>query len=150
MNTLKLMARDGSFTLWEEHFKTILLLLIETLGDRDVDIRAQALRVLKEVCLCQAARFRHYAELTVLRVLEAHKDTEKEVVRAAEDCAAVLATHLPPHVCLRVLNPVISNEPIPKLLAAIKMITKVIEQLSPDEIERILRDVVPGVVAVSE
>uniref|UniRef100_A0A914W2I6 TOG domain-containing protein n=1 Tax=Plectus sambesii TaxID=2011161 RepID=A0A914W2I6_9BILA len=150
MATLKHMARDGSFTLWDEHFKTILLLLIETLGDSDFEIRSQALRVLKEICLSQAARFRDYAELTVMRVLEAHKDGEKEVVRSAEECASVLATHLPPHVCLRVLNPVISNEGMPKLLAAIKMITRVIELLSPDEIERILPDVVPGVVSAFE
>lgn len=49
MATLKHMARDGSFTLWDEHFKTILLLLIETLGDSDFEIRSQALRVLKEI-----------------------------------------------------------------------------------------------------
>lgn len=57
MATLKHMARDGSFTLWDEHFKTILLLLIETLGDSDFEIRSQALRVLKEiwyVCFCFA------------------------------------------------------------------------------------------------
>ena len=75
--------------------------------------------------LCQASRFRDYAELTLLKVLEAHRDTEKDVTRSAEECAGVLATHLPPHVCLRVLNPVISNDGPPTLLAAVKMITKV-------------------------
>lgn len=51
MATLKLMARDGSFTLWDEHFKSILLILLETLGDKVPEIRATALRVLKEIWL---------------------------------------------------------------------------------------------------
>jgi hypothetical protein len=87
--------------------------------------------------------------MVVLRVLEAHKDDKHEVVQSAEKCASVLVTHLQPQVCLRVLNPVMSNEDMPKLVGAIKMITKVIKQLNPDEIEHILPDIVPGIVAVS-
>lgn len=49
MYTLKFITRDGSFTLWDEHFKTILLIFLETLGDDDPDIRANALRVLREI-----------------------------------------------------------------------------------------------------
>ena len=30
------LTREDSLALWNEHFKTILLLLLETLGDRDV------------------------------------------------------------------------------------------------------------------
>ena len=30
------MTRDGSTEIWQEHFKTVLLLLLETLGDVDV------------------------------------------------------------------------------------------------------------------
>ena len=84
-----------------------------------------------------------------MQVLESHKDGKSRVVQSAEKCANVLATHLPPHMCLRLLNPVISNEDIPILVGAIKMITKVIKQLSPNEIQRILPDVVPGIIAVS-
>lgn len=42
-------------------------------------IRALALRVLREMLRSQAERFRGYLELTTLKVLEAHRDTEKEV-----------------------------------------------------------------------
>lgn len=49
MAVLKYMTRDGTFTLWEEHFKTILLILLETLGDDDGEIRSLALRVLREI-----------------------------------------------------------------------------------------------------
>lgn len=98
--------------------------------------------------VCQAVRFREYAELTMLKVLEAHKDKEKEVARAADECASILATHLPAHICLRVLNPVIRNDQGPALIAAVKMVTKVVEQLTPEQTESILADVVPGVLQV--
>ena len=32
------MTREGTLGVWDEHFKTILLLLLETLGDNDVSI----------------------------------------------------------------------------------------------------------------
>jgi len=43
------------------------------------DIRAMALRVLREMIRCQPERFHSYAELTILKLLEAHKDPFKEV-----------------------------------------------------------------------
>lgn len=38
-----------------------------------------ALRVLKEILRTQPARFKNYAELTIMKTLEAHKDSHKEV-----------------------------------------------------------------------
>jgi CLIP-associating protein 1/2 len=38
-----------------------------------------ALKVLKEILRHQPARFKNYAELTVMKTLEAHKDPHKEV-----------------------------------------------------------------------
>ncbi len=98
------VTRDDSLSVWEEHFKTMLLLLLETLVDKDVrdthilyrfktarmqlkngcvrpqhTIRALALRVLKEIMRSQPARFKNYAELTIMKTLEAHKDCHKEV-----------------------------------------------------------------------
>ncbi|EPY75911.1 hypothetical protein CB1_001533046 [Camelus ferus] len=73
------VTREDSLGVWEEHFKTILLLLLETLGDKDHSIRALALRVLREILRNQPARFKNYAELTIMKTLEAHKDSHKEV-----------------------------------------------------------------------
>uniref|UniRef100_A0A4X1SER3 CLIP-associating protein 1 n=1 Tax=Sus scrofa TaxID=9823 RepID=A0A4X1SER3_PIG len=76
------VTREDSLGVWEEHFKTILLLLLETLGDKDHSIRALALRVLREILRNQPARFKNYAELTIMKTLEAHKDSHKEVSQA--------------------------------------------------------------------
>ena len=44
-----------------------------------VQVRSLALRVLREILRNQSRRFEEYAELTMLRILEAHKDPAKEV-----------------------------------------------------------------------
>lgn len=88
-------------------------------------IRALALRVLREILKNQPSRFKDYTELTILRILEAHKDSEREVVRSAEECADTLANYLPPETCVRILNPIISTANYPVSLAAIKMQNKV-------------------------
>lgn len=114
------LIRETQLHVWDEHFKTILLLLLETMGDGEVCtedeyihtilltpakkkkeadlcwslmpflqhvIRALALRVLKEILNRQPWRFKNYAELTIMKTLEAHKDPHKEVRHPNAPCA---------------------------------------------------------------
>ncbi|XP_034549547.1 CLIP-associating protein 1a isoform X1 [Notolabrus celidotus] len=138
------ITREDSMAVWDEHFKTILLLLLETLGDKDHTIRALALRVLKEILRNQPARFKNYAELTIMKTLEAHKDSHKEVVRAAEEAAATLAGSIHPEQCIKVLCPIVQTADYPINLAAIKMQTKVIERITKDSLVQLLPDIIPG------
>ncbi|XP_028446386.1 CLIP-associating protein 1a isoform X1 [Perca flavescens] len=138
------ITREDSLAVWDEHFKTILLLLLETLGDKDHTIRALALRLLKEILRNQPARFKNYAELTIMKTLEAHKDTHKEVVRAAEEAASTLAGSIHPEQCIKVLCPIVQTADYPINLAAIKMQTKVIERIAKDSLLQLLPDIIPG------
>lgn len=138
------ITREDNLGVWEEHFKTILLLLLETLGDKDHSIRALALRVLREILRNQPARFKNYAELTIMKTLEAHKDSHKEVVRAAEEAASTLASSIHPEQCIKVLCPIIQTADYPINLAAIKMQTKVIERISKESLHQLLPDIIPG------
>ncbi|XP_066467844.1 CLIP-associating protein 1 isoform X2 [Tiliqua scincoides] len=138
------ITREDNLGVWEEHFKTILLLLLETLGDKDHSIRALALRVLREILRNQPARFKNYAELTIMKTLEAHKDSHKEVVRAAEEAASTLASSIHPEQCIKVLCPIIQTADYPINLAAIKMQTKVIERISKESLHQLLQDIIPG------
>ncbi|XP_061580048.1 CLIP-associating protein 1a isoform X43 [Cololabis saira] len=138
------ITREDSMAVWDEHFKTILLLLLETLGDKDHTIRALALRVLKEILRNQPGRFKNYAELTIMKTLEAHKDSYKEVVRAAEEAASTLAGSIHPEQCIKVLCPIVQTADYPINLAAIKMQTKVIERISKDSLVTLLVDIIPG------
>ncbi|XP_078084053.1 CLIP-associating protein 1a isoform X4 [Mustelus asterias] len=138
------ITREDTLGVWDEHFKTILLLLLETLGDKDHSIRALALRVLREILRNQPARFKNYAELTIMKTLEAHKDSHKEVVRAAEEAASTLASSIHPEQCIKVLCPIIQTADYPINLAAIKMQTKVIERISKESLHQLLPDIIPG------
>ncbi|XP_034430414.1 CLIP-associating protein 1a isoform X19 [Hippoglossus hippoglossus] len=138
------ITREDSPSVWDEHFKTILLLLLETLSDKDHTIRAMALRVLKEILKNQPARFKNYAELTIMKTLEAHKDSHKEVVRAAEEAATTLAGSIHPEQCIKVLCPIVQTADYPINLAAIKMQTKVIERITKDSLVTLLPDIIPG------
>ncbi|XP_041937640.1 CLIP-associating protein 1-B-like isoform X26 [Alosa sapidissima] len=138
------VTREDCLAVWDEHFKTMLLLLLETLGDKDHTIRALALRVLREVLRNQPARFKNYAELTIMKTLEAHKDSHKEVVRAAEEAASTLASSIHPEQCIKVLCPIVQTADYPINLAAIKMQTKVIERIAKDSLITLLPDIIPG------
>uniref|UniRef100_A0A668AAZ2 Cytoplasmic linker associated protein 2 n=1 Tax=Myripristis murdjan TaxID=586833 RepID=A0A668AAZ2_9TELE len=140
------LIRENTLQVWDEHFKTILLLLLETLGDREHVIRALALRVLREILSKQPWRFKNYAELTIMKALEAHKDPHKEVIRAAEETAAMLALSISPDQCVKVLCPIIQSAEYPINLAAIKMQTKVIERVPRDGLVNMLPEIVPGLI----
>uniref|UniRef100_A0A8C2BBG1 Cytoplasmic linker associated protein 2 n=1 Tax=Cyprinus carpio TaxID=7962 RepID=A0A8C2BBG1_CYPCA len=140
------LIRETQLHVWDEHFKTILLLLLETLGDGEHVIRALALRVLKEILNRQPWRFKNYAELTIMKTLEAHKDPHKEVVRAAEEAASMLATSISPDQCIKVLCPIIQSADYPINLAAIKMLNKVIERLPKEGLLQMLPEIVPGLI----
>ncbi|XP_058468662.1 CLIP-associating protein 1-B-like isoform X6 [Solea solea] len=145
-NLLELLkvVREDSVLVWEEHFKTMLLLLLETLGDKDHTIRALSLRVLKEILRNEPARFKNYAELTIMKTLEAHKDSHKEVVRAAEEAASTLASSILPDQCIKVLCPIVQTADYPINLAAIKMQTRAIERITKEPLHQLLPDVIPG------
>ncbi|VDN57345.1 unnamed protein product [Dracunculus medinensis] len=148
MAVLSQITRDNLFSLWDKHFKMIFLLLIETLKDNDPDIRRMALKLLKEIwCYSQAPRFNHFAEMALIRVLDACTDEAKFVVSAAEDCGNVLATHVSSATCRRVLLAVIKSDVgEAKILVAIKMLTKVIESLSVEELQSVLNEIAPPIV----
>ncbi|XP_005478658.1 CLIP-associating protein 2 isoform X28 [Oreochromis niloticus] len=143
---LQKLIRENTLQVWDEHFKTILLLLLETMGDREHVIRTLALRVLREILSKQPWRFKNYAELTIMKALEAHKDPHKEVVRAAEETAAMLALSISPDQCIKVLCPIIQSADYPINLAAIKMQTKVVERIPREGLISLLPEIVPGLI----
>uniref|UniRef100_A0A3Q3M9X5 Cytoplasmic linker associated protein 2 n=1 Tax=Mastacembelus armatus TaxID=205130 RepID=A0A3Q3M9X5_9TELE len=140
------LIRENTLQVWDEHFKTILLLLLETMGDREHVIRTLALRVLREILSKQPWRFKNYAELTIMKALEAHKDPHKEVIRAAEETAAMLALSISPDQCIKVLCPIIQSADYPINLAAIKMQTRVVERIPRESLISMVPEIVPGLI----
>lgn len=106
-------------------------------------VRALALRVLREILRSQPARFQDYAELTILKVLEAHKDPDAEVTRSAEICAPSVVSAIRADNCLRVLTQIVLTAEYPVSLAAIKMQTQVVENAEVS-LEPFLPQIMPG------
>ncbi|KAG8228442.1 hypothetical protein J437_LFUL009093 [Ladona fulva] len=141
------IVRDGSTLAVMDHFKPILRLLLEQLSGEGA-IRALALGALSEMLRKRsfAAAFAQYVELLVTKVLFAHKDTDKDVVRAAETCAGTMAAVMPADVVVVVLILVIKTEEFPVNQAAIKMLTRLVEQRGRAVIEPLLPQIMPGLV----
>jgi len=95
------------------------------------------------------AGFHGFTELVILKVLQAHKDQEKDVVRAAEACAATMAGVLPAEMVVRVLNPIVKTGDFPVNQAAIKMLTKLVERQTAESIEVHLAELMPGLLKVT-
>uniref|UniRef100_A0A1I8JJW5 TOG domain-containing protein n=1 Tax=Macrostomum lignano TaxID=282301 RepID=A0A1I8JJW5_9PLAT len=122
------LVRDKTALNWDDHFKNILLILLETLSENESDIRACALSALQELLRAESARFVDFVEVTVLKVLEAHRDQDRSVAKAADDCAKALSACLPADQILRVLIPIVLDSEVPITLAAIKMEMRVVQE----------------------
>lgn len=86
----------------------------------------------------------------MLNVLNAHNCEDASIVRVAEDCAATLAIHLPTDVCLKLLITVIDDENTAyhQLSGAIKMLSRVIEKISLEDVQHLLPAVVSRMMKV--
>merc|ERR1719297_404561 len=140
------MARTGSTANILDNFRTVLRVLLENLEDSEGSSRALVFGVLTEMLKQDSliGGFHAFTELVILKVLQAHKDPEKDVVRAAEACAATMAALLPPDMVIRVLNPIIKTGDFPVNQAAIKMLTKVVEKQTTVSMETSLSTRLPS------
>eukprot|EP00096_Caligus_rogercresseyi_P004598 TRINITY_DN1894_c0_g1_i8.p1 TRINITY_DN1894_c0_g1~~TRINITY_DN1894_c0_g1_i8.p1 ORF type:complete len:1296 (-),score=334.58 TRINITY_DN1894_c0_g1_i8:1093-4980(-) len=147
MSQLIRITREGNTDVLQENFRTVFRLLLENLSDDVGSTRALAFGVLSEMLKQEELlpSFQAYTELIILKVLEAHKDEEKDVERAAENCAASMAQVIPSELVIRVLNPIIKTGEFPMNQAAIKMLTKVSEHQSNKEaLLQHLGELMPG------
>nr|KAI8728154.1 CLIP-associating protein 1-like isoform X5 [Biomphalaria glabrata] len=131
--------------LLEEHFKSLLSLLLETLGDQNGDVKVLALKCLQKMLQQFPKYFESFAELTILRVLELHKDdTYRDVPYAASEVEDTLVQALPPEQNFRILTPIIQKMEYHMACGAIQMMTKVVEKMPKDVLEASLPHLIPG------
>merc|ERR1719323_314723 len=154
MTQLIRMMRDGKTAVIQEHFRNILRLLIENLSDDVGATRALVFGVLTEMLKQERLipSFQAFTELIILKVLEAHRDEEKDLERAAESCATAMASVLPTEIVVRVLNPIVKTGDFPVNQAAVKMMTKVADHAAQKHGENRefilanLHDIMPGLI----
>ncbi|KAK0076346.1 hypothetical protein PV325_005547 [Microctonus aethiopoides] len=144
-------------------FRKLLKTMLDCLATDDKALEIEVLKTLIEMLKCRELieSFSNYAELLILKVLNEHKadaydpssgsprrgtnhsgtpNSTKplQLLKAAEDCAAMIATVLPPEQTIHLALTTIRTEPFPKNVAAIKMIQNVIEHRGRKGIEEFL------------
>ena len=68
--------------MWEEHFKAVLLRLVEVISDSDSAVKVFVLRIIREMLKTEQSRLKDYAELTTMKVLKAFADEDSVVIIA--------------------------------------------------------------------
>ncbi|XP_074598509.1 CLIP-associating protein 1-A-like isoform X2 [Brevipalpus obovatus] len=129
------------------YFKDILKILTDkmTPGNKPV-VKQSALRILRELIQKQPSYFGDYIELTVLNILNASKDPDREVQRVAELAAATAAIDLPADQCLKILKSAINSEDPSMSQSAIKMMSKLVERQDGIMIEFLLPEIMPPLI----
>ncbi|XP_044007569.1 CLIP-associating protein 1-like isoform X2 [Aphidius gifuensis] len=144
-------------------FKKLLKTMLDLLTSDDKILEIEVLRTIIEMLKCSelVECFQNYAELLVLKVLNEHKPDAYDpssgsprrghgtpghstkplqLLKAAEDCAAMIATVLPAGQVIHLALTTIRTEPFPKNVAAIKMIQNVVEHCGKDFLQPHLDD----------
>uniref|UniRef100_A0A1I8F7K2 CLASP_N domain-containing protein n=1 Tax=Macrostomum lignano TaxID=282301 RepID=A0A1I8F7K2_9PLAT len=68
LQNLHSLLREKSIDSWDEHFKSVLLVLLETMVTERVTFRAASLTALQELLTAQPTRFADFLELTLLKI----------------------------------------------------------------------------------
>jgi len=97
----------------------------------------------------QSEQFTDYVNVAMIRLLDAIKDPERDVVLAAECALDVLVSHLEAEQCLEVVVPLILTEQSPVLQAAIRLLARLCQRLTPQLLTEQLPAIQPGLFDVS-
>nr|CAB3231466.1 CLIP-associating protein 2 [Phallusia mammillata] len=140
------IAASQQVIQWDLHFNSVLSGVLEILRTGDSEIRISSLAVLREMLRYLSNRFKSFAEITIIHVLEAHKDDTNKVVKAAEETASALCSTLPPILCVKVLSPLTTSVGSEGTHACLRMLTGAVNRCSADELNsQLVASMVPGV-----
>ncbi|XP_043496753.1 CLIP-associating protein 1 isoform X8 [Polistes fuscatus] len=154
-------VREGDATYVKQNFKKLLKTLLDRVNSDSQQLQIEVLQTLIEMLKCPELLecFSVFPELLVLKVITAHKfDDQKAdgtssgdsvrapVLRTAEKCAATIATVLRPEQIILVVSTIITTEPFPLNMGAIKMLHKIVEHWGREAIEPHLSKIMPGLI----
>ncbi|XP_015172427.1 PREDICTED: CLIP-associating protein 2 isoform X14 [Polistes dominula] len=154
-------VREGDSTYVKQNFKKLLKTLLDRVNSDSQQLQIEVLQTLIEMLKCPELLecFSVFPELLVLKVITAHKfDDQKAdgtssgesvrapVLRTAEKCAATIATVLRPEQIILVVSTIITTEPYPLNMGAIKMLHKIVEHWGREAIEPHLSKIMPGLI----
>lgn len=124
------LVQDSPSDVIITHFKLLLGNMVNLLRDSETaTIKEMTLNLLQLITKRKTVTFllKNYSDLIITKTIAICSDSSKDVVKAAENCAITLSTHLPADLVIRVVVPLIQSEPAPAKLVAIKMLTRLVE-----------------------
>ncbi|KAH1007331.1 hypothetical protein HUJ04_004581 [Dendroctonus ponderosae] len=131
-----------------ENFKKLLRIFIDHLAAGDTQNRILSLKIIAAIFQNSSLKcvWEKYVELITLKVLNAHSDEKREVIKEAETTAAAMARCVSPFdTVVYTLAPLIRTSPYPEDLGALKMLTKLVEA-NPEQItDQHLKEIMPGI-----
>ncbi|XP_043252594.1 CLIP-associating protein 1-A-like isoform X4 [Colletes gigas] len=156
-------VREGDASYIKQNFKKLLKTLFDSLTNDSKKMQVEVLQTLIDMLKCPELvdSFSVYPELLVLKVINAYKlDDQKQdsssgssnsrssviILWIAEKCAATIAMVLKPEQIIHLVSTIITTEPYPLNMGAIKMLHKVVEHWGRDAIEPHLSKVMPGLI----
>ncbi|XP_053598863.1 CLIP-associating protein 1-A isoform X3 [Microplitis demolitor] len=164
LRDFQLYIREGDGAKYViTQFKKLLKTMLDCLALDDKSLEIEVLKTLIEMLKCRDLTnyFDDFADLLILKVLNEHKSEAYEgssssprrghssaqcakplqLLKAAEDCAAMIAAVLPAHKTIHLALTTAKTEPFPKNVAAIKMIQNVVEHRGKEALGAQIDDV---------
>ncbi|CAI2348461.1 unnamed protein product [Caenorhabditis sp. 36 PRJEB53466] len=150
ISTIYMMICDGGFGVWDQCYAKLLLNIFEILSkSRSENNKKMCLRILGKMCTAQASKLFDSTEMAVCKVLDAAVNTNDATTSlAVDDCLRTLATHLPLPNIINIARVILNQEPIDDVRASLvlKMVTRLFEELPPDELQNVVDDITPSVI----
>jgi len=151
LRALALAARTEGRQAWEKHFGPVLILVLDSLMQRDLPgVRDTGLLCLQELVAHQSVFFNDIATVVASKLFETYRSSgpsEKQTVASIDRTLERLVAVIEPIRALEILLPVISEEGVPLLQAATRLLSGVLQRMSPEEVKNHLDAVLPGVIA---
>ena len=133
--------------VWDVHFDEVLEVILDLMdNESSSQVRDDSLRNLRQMLKLQTRYFANSTPMVVRKLLERHRETERDVLRSAEETLSVLSSTVPPADCALILKPIIWGEDGAVLLAAIKLMTKILKKLSPEQLRPLTDEITPGLI----
>lgn len=154
LRSLALAARTQGPEEWETNFGRVLILVLDSLMQREDDpegLREAALLCLQELVAHQAGFFDDFAEVVASRLFDSYRTCspkEQQMILAIDRTLERLVNAIEPMRGLELLLPVIGSEGAPLLQAAVtRLLSLVLQRMPPQSVLTQLDMVLPGVVA---
>ncbi|MED6180203.1 hypothetical protein PIB30_008061 [Stylosanthes scabra] len=131
-------------SVWTQYFNQILTVVLEVLDDLDSSIRELALSMIVEMLKNQKDAMESSVEIVIEKLLNVTKDSVPKVSNEAEHCLTIVLSQYDPFRCLSVIVPLLVTEDEKTLVTCINCLTKLVGQLSQEELMAQLPSFLPS------